>query len=154
MLRHGPFYPSLEFSMTNVMISISFKHAHGWALLQSMTSNSLLLMEPPHCKTCLDLSWARIPDDSCDEPRECRLKIPYQSLLNSKDCQICTVITYAITEFGKTLDAYDEKFYQFLQLSQVRIFLRDGWTTRVSLWRGEDLLPEPYLELEIFTIDG
>ncbi|PVH87653.1 HET-domain-containing protein [Cadophora sp. DSE1049] len=108
-------------------------------------------MEPPRCSVCLDLDWGRMPDDSGDGHWERRLRVPYQSLRDSKDCQICAVITQAISEFSKPLESYHIDFHKFLQSSQIRIFLRDGWTTKVLIWNEKDYLAEPYFELEMYT---
>ncbi|KUJ22318.1 HET-domain-containing protein [Mollisia scopiformis] len=106
---------------------------------------------PPRCDVCLDLDWGRMPEDSGDGYWERRLKVPYQSLRDSKDCQICAAIIYAISEFSNPLEIFHTGFHQFLQSSQIRIFLRDGWTTKVLIWSDQDPLAEPYLELEMYS---
>jgi hypothetical protein len=109
---------------------------------------------PPRCDACLDLEWQRMPEDSGDGFWERRLKVPYQSLRGSKKCSICAAVTLAISEFCKPLESSRPDFHQFLLSSQIRIFLRAGWTTEVMIWSDEDLLAEPYLAFEMYTLNG
>lgn len=89
-------------------------------------------------------------EDIGDGDRERRLEIPYKSLRDSKGCQICAALAQAISEFRKRLEINYMDFQQFLQSSNIIIYLRDRWTTRVVVLGEEFLMtfPESVLVLK------
>jgi hypothetical protein len=125
-------------------------------LSQNQGAEQSSAYRPANCDLCRHLEWERFRSDSGDYDWERVLKVTYLDLLVSMrgGCQTCTLLSSAISESSKPMLEDDVDFLEELESSRVRITLRLGYTTVLEVWAEDDLIMEPYFELELYTQAG